>query len=135
MNLIGVDIKNRFSILERLEDESQIVSQREDGANDIVLVNLQVKDFGMELSSRRKLGTRKRVVVCYPGAGIDFIKDRLEVVHCFRDVILYVRNKEGEFERSEILFKKLLIRAREMGRKVYYLGLVKMRNGVRGPWL
>ena len=35
-NPVSVDIKNRFSILERLEDESQIVSQREDGANDSV---------------------------------------------------------------------------------------------------
>ena len=33
----GIDIKNRFSILDRLEDESHIVSHKEVGVNDIVL--------------------------------------------------------------------------------------------------
>ena len=89
-NPIGVAIKNRFSILERLEDESHIFSQKEDGANDIVLEDLQVRDLGMDLSSRRKLGIRRRVVMWYPQAGIDFIKDRLEVVHGSRDVIIHV---------------------------------------------
>ena len=36
-NPIGVDIKNRFSILETLEDEIHMVSKREDEANYIVL--------------------------------------------------------------------------------------------------
>ena len=43
--------------------------------------------------------------------GIDFIKDRLEVVHGSRDVIIHVgrnnvKNKDGKFQKSEILFKK-----------------------------
>ena len=44
----------------------------------------------MGLSSRRRLMTRKRVVMCNPGAGIEFIKDRFEVVHGSRDVIVHV---------------------------------------------
>ena len=87
----------------------------------------------MELSSRRKLGTRRKVVMCYPGPGVDYIKDRLKVMHGSRDFIHVggnnVRNKDGMFERSEILFRKykgLLVRAREMGKKyvsmIYYLG-------------
>ena len=42
---------------------------------------------------------------------IDFIKNRLEVVHGSKDVIIYVgrnnvSNKDKMFERSEILFRK-----------------------------
>ena len=63
---------------------------------------------------------------------IDFIKDRLEVVHGSRDVIIHVegnniRNKDGMFERSEILFRKykeLLVRAREMGKKICVNGIL-----------
>ena len=44
----------------------------------------------MELLSRRKLRTRKRVVMYYPGVGVDFVKDRLDVVHGSRDVIIHV---------------------------------------------
>ena len=60
----------------------------------------------MELSRRRELGTRKRVVMCYPGAAIDFIKDRLEVVHGSRDVIIHIggnniwkRNWKNEWQK------------------------------------
>ena len=47
----------------------------------------------------------------YPGADIDIIKDRLDIVHGSRDVIIHVggnsiRNMDGTFERSEILLKK-----------------------------
>ena len=50
-----------------------MVSQREDETNDIVLGDSQVRDLGMELSRRMKLGTRKKVVMCYPGAGIGML--------------------------------------------------------------
>ena len=140
-NTIGVDIKNRFSILETLEEETHMVSEREDEPNDIVLGDSQVRDLGMELSKRRKLGTRKRVVMCYPGAGIDFIKERLEVVHGSRDVIIHIggnniRKRDGTFERSEVLLKKyreLLARAREMGKKVCVSAILP-RLGENEEW-
>ena len=55
---------------------------------------------------------------------IDFIKDRLEVAHGSRGVIIHVgensiRNRDG-IERSKILLKKyreLLIRAKEMEKR------------------
>ena len=58
--------------------------------------------------------------MCYPGVDIDFIKDRLEVAHRSKGIIIHVggnsiRNKDGTFEKSEILFKKyrgLLVRAK-----------------------
>ena len=86
----------------------------------------------MEILSRRKLRTRKRVVMCYPGADIVFIKDRLDIVHGSRDVIIHVgrnsiRNKDGTFERSEILlekYKELLVKARKMGKKVCVSGIL-----------
>ena len=48
----------------------------------------------MELLNKRKLSTRKRVVMCYPVAGINFIKDRLDVVHWSRDFINLLYMKE-----------------------------------------
>ena len=65
----------------------------------------------MKLLSRRKIRIRNRVVICYPGIGIDFIKDRLDVVHKVRYIIIHVgrhsiRNVDGMFERSKILLKK-----------------------------
>ena len=80
----------------------------------------------MELLNRKKL----RVVMCYPGSGIDFIKDRLDMVHGSRDVIIHVgenRNKYEMFEKSEILLRKykdLLVRVREMGKKVCINGIL-----------
>ena len=60
----------------------------------------------MELSSRRKLRIRKRVLMCYPEAGIDFIKGRLDIMFGSRDVIIHVGrnsiiNMDGTFERSK----------------------------------
>ena len=70
--------------------------------------------------------------MCYPGADIDFIKDRLEVAHGSREVIIHVgrnsiRNRYGMFEWSEILLKKyreLLVRAKEIGKKVCVSGIL-----------
>ena len=64
--------------------------------------------------------------MCYPGAVIDFIKDRLEVAHESRDVIIHVggnkiSNMDGTFERLEILLKKyreLLVIATDIGKTV-----------------
>ena len=33
--------------------------------------------LGIEISNIGKVRVRKRLVMCYPGANIDFIKDRL----------------------------------------------------------
>ena len=51
MGLKGIYARNRFSILDRMHEESNIVK------------------------------TRKRVVIYYAGADIDFIKESLEVAH------------------------------------------------------
>ena len=59
------------SVLDQM-DENQM-----DGSNDKVLGDSQVRDLGIELSNIGKVRARKRLVMCYPGAGIDFIKDRL----------------------------------------------------------
>ena len=48
--------------------------------------------MGIELSYRRKLRTSKIIVICYPGIGIDFIKDKLYVVQGPIGVIIH----EGE---------------------------------------
>ena len=76
----------------------------------------------------------------YPGAGINFIKDRLDL-HKARNVIVHVggnsiRNKDGTFERSEILLKKykeLLVRAREMGKKLWVASILT-RLGENEEW-
>ena len=70
--------------------------------------------------------------MCYPGTDIDIIKDRLQVAHGSRVVIIHVggnsiRNRDGKFERSEILLKKyrvLLIRAKEIGKNVCVNGIL-----------
>ena len=62
----------------------------------------------------------------YPVADIDFIKNRSEVAHVFRGVIIHIgensiRNRDGTFERSEILlnnYREFLIRAKGIRKKV-----------------
>ena len=74
--------------------------------------------LGIEFLSIRKFRTRKRVESCYPRGGIDFIKDRLDVVHGSRCVIIQVggnniRNRNETFKRSKVVlkkFKELLVR-------------------------
>ena len=104
----GIDVKNMFSILEQMDEESNIISYKKDGTNDKVLGDSQVKDLGIELSNIRKFRTRKRVLMCFPGADIYFIKDRLEVAHGSKGVLINggrnrIRNRDGTFGRSEIL--------------------------------
>ena len=53
-------LEHRFSILDQMDEESNIVRHKEDRTNDIVLGVSLVKDLGMELSSIRKFRTRKR---------------------------------------------------------------------------
>ena len=53
----GIDVKNRFSILDQMDEESNIVRHREAGTNDIVLGDSQVRDLGIELSNIRKVRT------------------------------------------------------------------------------
>ena len=55
-----------------MDDESNIVKHREDGTNEIVLGDSQVRDLGIGLSNIGKVRARKRLVMCYPGADIDF---------------------------------------------------------------
>ena len=43
----GIDVKNRFSILDQVDEENNIVRDREDGTNDTVLEDFQVRDFGI----------------------------------------------------------------------------------------
>ena len=74
-----------------MDEESNM--HMEEGANDIVLGDSWVRDLGIEPSNIRKLRTRKRVVMCYPGAAIDFIQDKLEIVHGSRGVIIHVGDK------------------------------------------
>ena len=50
-----------------------------DGSNDKVSWDSRGRDLGIEISNIGKVRARKRLVMCYPGACIDFIKDRLEV--------------------------------------------------------
>ena len=105
-----------------MDEESNIVRDREDGTNDVVFGDFQDRNLGIELSNIRKFGARKRVVMCYLGADNDFIKNRLEVTYGSRGVIIHVggnsiRNRVGTFERSEILLKKyreILARAKEI---------------------
>ena len=62
-----------------MDEESNIVRHREDGTNDIVLGDSQVRDLGIEFSNIRRVRARKRVVICCPGEDINFIKDRRSV--------------------------------------------------------
>ena len=50
-------IKNRFSILDQMNEESNPVRHREDETNDIVLGGSQVKDLGIEHLNTRKFMT------------------------------------------------------------------------------
>ena len=68
----GIDVKNRFSILDRINEDSNIVKYRDDGGNDIGLGDLQVRDLGIELLSIRKFNTKKKVLIPYPRPAIDF---------------------------------------------------------------
>ena len=70
----GIDVKNRFNVLDQMDEGSNIVRDREDGTSDIVLGDSQVRDLGIEFSNIGKVRARKRLVICYPGADIDFIK-------------------------------------------------------------
>ena len=80
--------------------------------------------------------------MCYPGVSIDFIKNRLVVVHGSRDVIIHleennIRNKDGMFERSGILLKKynkLLVRVREMGKKICVSGVLPKLDENEAWW-
>ena len=47
----SIDVKNRFNVLDQMEEENNIVRDREDGTNYIVLRNSQVRDLGIELSN------------------------------------------------------------------------------------
>ena len=58
-----------------MDDESNIVRDREDWTNYVVLGDSQVRDLGIEFSNIRKYRARKRIVMCYPGVDTDFIKD------------------------------------------------------------
>ena len=69
-----------------MEEEGNIAWDKEDGYS--YIVDSCVRDLGIEFSN-----IRKKVVMCYPGVDIDFIKDRLEVAHRSRGVIIYVGGK------------------------------------------
>ena len=45
----SIDVKNRFSVLDQMEEENNILRDREDGTNGIVLGDSQVCDLGVEL--------------------------------------------------------------------------------------
>ena len=47
MSSNGIDVKNRFTVSDQMDNESNIVRDRED----IVLGDSQVKDLGIELSN------------------------------------------------------------------------------------
>ena len=49
-----------------MDKESNIVRDKEDRSNDIVLEDSQVLDLGIELSNIGKVRARKRLVMCYP---------------------------------------------------------------------
>ena len=97
--------------------------------------------MGIELSNIGKVKARKRLVIYYPGAGIDFIKGRLEVANGSRRIILHVgensiRSRDGMFERTEILLRKyweLLVRVKEIGKKVCVNGILP-RLGENEEW-
>ena len=90
VRLKGTDVKNRFSVLDQIDEKSNIVRDKEDGTNDIVLGDSQVRDLGIGLSNIGKVRARKRLVMCYPRTDIDFIKNRLKVANGFKGVILYI---------------------------------------------
>ena len=79
--------------------------------------------------------------MCYPWADIDFIKGRLEVANGSRGAILHVggnsiRSRDETFERIEILlskYRELLVRAKEIGKKVCVSGILP-RLGEKEEW-
>ena len=56
----------------------------------------------------KKFRTRKRIVMCYPLADINFIKDRLDVAHGSRFKAhvggISIRNRGRKYVRTELLF-------------------------------
>ena len=60
----GIDVKNRFNILDQMDEESNIVREREDGTNDIVLGDSSLaRDLGIELSNiRNKASVHMKVL-------------------------------------------------------------------------
>ena len=64
-----------------MDEESNIIKDREVGKNYAVLGDSQIRDLGIKLSNIRKFRTRKKVVICCPGADIDFSKFRIQVAH------------------------------------------------------
>ena len=72
----SIVVKNRFSALDQMDEESNIVGDREDGSNDIVLEDSQVKDLRIDLPNIGKVRTRKILVMCY--AGVSGEKERQE---------------------------------------------------------
>ena len=134
----SIGVKNRFC-----DEESNIVRDREDGTNDTVLGDSQVRDLGIELLNIGKVSTRKRLVMYFPGADVDFIKDGLELTNSSKGVILHVgensiRNRDGTFEGTERLllkkYRELLVRAKEIGKKVCVIGILP-RLGENEVWL
>ena len=58
-----------------MDEESNIVRYREDGSDDIVSEDSQVRDLGIELSNIEKIRARKRLLVmCYPGRLLILLK-------------------------------------------------------------
>ena len=55
--------------------------------------------MGIELSNIRKVRARRRLVICYPGSGIYFIRDKGIALHVRGNSI---RNRDGTFERTNI---------------------------------
>ena len=53
-----------------MDEESNIVRHREEGTDDIVLGDSQVRDLRIEFSNIRKFRTRKRIGMCYHGADL-----------------------------------------------------------------
>ena len=58
-----------------MDEENSIISERKAGTNDIVLGDSLDRDLGNGFSNIRKSRDKKRIVMCYPGVGTDFIKD------------------------------------------------------------
>ena len=88
VSLKGIDVKNRFTVLDQMDEKNNIVRDRENWTNYIVLGDSQVGDLATGLSNIGKVRARKRLVICYQGVGNNFIKDRLEVANESRGVIL-----------------------------------------------
>ena len=91
-----------------MDDNSNIVRYKEDGTNYIVLRDSKVRDFRIELLNIRKFRIRKRGLIGPPRTDIDFIKDKLDVAHGSKGIILHVErnnitNRDGMFEVRNII--------------------------------